>query len=76
MATVTNLVCDHCAIDDTASGVGKGNVKRIECTVGAFKTNGERDDLNHVADLCCDCEKELRDAVTRWMLPKKESPRG
>lgn len=70
MATVTYKACDHCGIEATGAGVGVGNVKGIECTVAAFKADGSRDDLNHVADLCIDCEKELRDAVTRWMTPK------
>lgn len=66
MAIVTQTACDHCGIDDSRSGVGRGNVRSVECTVRS------REDLNFVADLCVDCEKELRDAVTRWMTPKGE----
>lgn len=71
MATITQIACDHCEVDDSRSGVGRGNVNRVTCSVTTAKA--ELADLNHVADLCVDCEKELRDAVTRWMTLKEKS---
>jgi hypothetical protein len=69
MATVTYKKCDHCDIEANRSGVGEGNVVTIYATITRGYENGPKL-IEHGADLCCDCEKELMDAVRRWMNPK------
>lgn len=57
MSTVTYLACDHCSIEDTNSGVGRGNISSISIDVELPLANKSKQFLT--GHLCINCQQEI-----------------